>query len=364
MKYKSNKVCIFGNVFNTYKLGNQGGGENQLYLLATTLNSLGFEVKILDASIKSNFISHDGIEFCSIHRTSKILDKVTKKLFIIYKDLIKIDCDYYISSMMSYQQIIPLIVAIKKSKKFYYWVAADLELESIKSRIKHKYLIKKFSLQNLFSFFLDEVCFPFVKKYADIVFVQHANQLKNIGKNGKILKNVVLDLYKNVEKSDYFIWVGSIDYDKGFPTIEKLLSVNENLKIKIIGRIRDHRCTKIINRLRSNKNVEYLGYIKEKSDILNYIAMAKGLINTSPKEGFPITFLEAWSQNTPVISLNVDPGNIINKHRLGYYADGDKANFFNIFKVFDYSNYKNIREYCLKNHSVETFKENIIQIFN
>ena len=52
------------------------------------------------------------------------------------------------------------------------------------------------------------------------------------------------------------------------------------------------------------------------------------LINTSVGEGFSNTFIEAWNQCIPVISLNSDPDKCINHYKLGYHS----ATFENMFK--------------------------------
>jgi glycosyltransferase involved in cell wall biosynthesis len=47
------------------------------------------------------------------------------------------------------------------------------------------------------------------------------------------------------------------------------------------------------------------------------IADAPLLLCTSDQEGFPNTFVQAWSNGTPVITLQIDPDNIIKRLELG-----------------------------------------------
>jgi glycosyltransferase involved in cell wall biosynthesis len=73
---------------------------------------------------------------------------------------------------------------------------------------------------------------------------------------------------------------------------------------------------RIVSALESLPNVEYLGVVsQEKAD--QVIANAAMLLSTSDSEGFPNTFLQAWSSGTPVVSLRVDPGNVIERMGLG-----------------------------------------------
>jgi glycosyltransferase involved in cell wall biosynthesis len=73
---------------------------------------------------------------------------------------------------------------------------------------------------------------------------------------------------------------------------------------------------RIINALRSQPNIEFLGQVPPQK-ALQIIANAAILLSTSDEEGFPSTFLEAWSGGTPVISLHLDPDRIIEQEKLG-----------------------------------------------
>jgi glycosyltransferase involved in cell wall biosynthesis len=61
------------------------------------------------------------------------------------------------------------------------------------------------------------------------------------------------------------------------------------------------------------------------SDMHREYSMALALLNTSLLEGFPNAVLEAGSFGVPLLSLSVDPGEIISREGGGALADGDIA---------------------------------------
>lgn len=62
-------------------------------------------------------------------------------------------------------------------------------------------------------------------------------------------------------------------------------------------------------------NVEVLGFVPF-AQIDPYYAQASALLCTSTTEGFPNTFLQAWSHGTPVVST-VDPDRVIEREGVG-----------------------------------------------
>ena len=109
---------------------------------------------------------------------------------------------------------------------------------------------------------------------------------------------------------------------------------------------------------KKNANLHfYSGLPFEETEQL--FASHKLFINTSKNEGFPNTFVQATKWGTPILSLQVNPDNILNRHKIGLFADGDEAclndslkelyNIEELWKQFS----QNARNYAKENHDVE-----------
>jgi len=100
------------------------------------------------------------------------------------------------------------------------------------------------------------------------------------------------------------------------------------------------------------------------SETLERISQAKVLINTSDFEGFPNVFLEAWSFGVPVVSLNVDPGGVIQENHLGVVCNGDLRKMISSLEQIDSMVFDPIRlqDYVMKNHSLEAASQQLAEI--
>ncbi len=58
------------------------------------------------------------------------------------------------------------------------------------------------------------------------------------------------------------------------------------------------------------------------AELVERLASAVAVVNTSEFEGMPNTFLEAWSQGVPVLTFSIDPGSVVAENGLGIAAGG------------------------------------------
>jgi glycosyltransferase involved in cell wall biosynthesis len=136
------------------------------------------------------------------------------------------------------------------------------------------------------------------------------------------------------------------------------------IHFKIIGKAQGEDSKNEVNKLKMLKNVEYLEWLPNNL-VPREISNAKALINVSKYEGFSNVFLEAWASGIPVISLFVNPGNIIIENNLGYFADGNIEVMKNMIKNYKNDLSKNnLKDYVLKNHSFDNAAKKFVDIIN
>jgi len=124
-------------------------------------------------------------------------------------------------------------------------------------------------------------------------------------------------------KREYVAWIGIFQYQKNLPTLLKIVLENPDIKFKIAGSESpsiDQKTKLALEKLKVCINVSFVDYLK-RSEIPHFLSKAFVLLNTSHYEGFSNTFLEAFAVGTPVISLGVNPDNILTKYNLGFVTD-------------------------------------------
>jgi len=364
------KICFWGSCSGALANNPSGGGEMQIALLAKALVRAGNEVVLVDYSISENFETPEGIKvFCIKGYDNGIrFFRAFKRHFkLIYTSLRDQKADVYYCRIRDFRHIITYWAARKVKAKFILGLASDVDLLGVRARLKYLYSSGEHSLWSFFSGILTEIVYPWLLRNSDLILVQHEGQKDVLDKKHikcKILKNLIdlneIPVVINPIRKD-FIYVGALRKRKGFLEFFELIEKDRMHSFKIIGEARDKVGLFYYNKLKSFENVTLFGRLTH-TETLYQMTNSKALISTSPMEGFPNIFIEAWACGIPVISLSVDPGNIIKKEKLGVMADGDMEKILHGMAAIEVTEEMNnrLKSYVERNHVLNDIKVNEI----
>ena len=326
------KVCFWGKIANALLGKTYGGGELQIALLAKALTSQGHEVVVVDLDIEEGFVTDDGIRVYPVtgyNSGMKMFRTLTHRLPALYSTFVEMKADVYYCRIREYRHIIVYLATRKVKAKFIMSLASDLDILGIGKRWKHFYSSNVKDLWGVFNGVMGEIVYPFLLRKADLVLVQHDGQkeiLLSKGITSKVFYNLIdvnsLKWTTDDDAASSFVYVGSLDKRKGFEDFFEIVRRTPMHKYRVIGKVRDKTGNRLYRQLADFSNVKLMGKLSH-ADTINEISRSRALISTSPMEGFPNIFIEAWGCGVPVLSLYVDPGDVIKREGLGYVANGN-----------------------------------------
>ena len=119
------------------------------------------------------------------------------------------------------------------------------------------------------------------------------------------------------------VWVANLKPAKRpevFVDLAESLGTGAGVEFLMVGR---PDCRRQQRRLAARfRHVKGLTYLGERSidEINRLLAQSHIFVNTSRSEGFPNTFVQAWLREVPVVSLHVDPDDILKTQGLGFHS--------------------------------------------
>lgn len=297
-----------------------GGAELQQLLIGKELLKRGYDISYITMD-QRNRIDKNRTLF-KIFFTFKPDEGISyirffyPRLIKIWKALERADADVYYVRTASFILALVVLFCQLKNKKVVYCGANDPEFDPkrLKSRIS----------------FRDRLMFFWGLKRCNIVVVQNKIQQKLLYKNfkkiGHLVYNSFFDFKKQERQKKYNLWVATF---KDFKRPELFLEIAKSLpeeKFVMVGRKANYKAKNnqnlfdyAKNEARKIKNLKFEGTLNL-IEVEKLFAKSKLFINTSRHEGFPNTFLQAWSKGIPVVSF-VDPDNLIKEHNLGLVAN-------------------------------------------
>jgi glycosyltransferase involved in cell wall biosynthesis len=165
-------------------------------------------------------------------------------------------------------------------------------------------------------------------KSADMLIVQNQEQEtagKALNTNLQLIPSIHPEVNDVVRKTEppTVVWIANLRPGKQAHLFIKLATACRDLKVRFIM---------ILGQTRKAKDLEPLWNSADKLDNLipkgsvsrqeveEILAGAVCLVNTSVPhlEGFPNTFIQSWLRETPVVSLETDPGGILETQKIGF----------------------------------------------
>lgn len=173
---------------------------------------------------------------------------------------------------------------------------------------------------------------------ADRIFVQHEGQLSGLNARWRskacILPKVctlpqsvgdVPAAKPHAVRANYVAWVAMLRKHKRPDILVEIARRAPHICFVVCGGTTTSSTPAgfgegVVDNLRTLPNVDYRGRVSP-DEAMKVIADAAVFLSTSEEEGFPNTFTQAWSAGTPVISLRLDPGGLIDRIGMGTVAN-------------------------------------------
>jgi glycosyltransferase involved in cell wall biosynthesis len=348
--------------------GHIGGVERQTNLMARWLAARGYGVSVLtwdEGQAEEELV--DGVRvigMCSRDSGLPGLRFFHPRWTSLNRALQRADADVYYHNCAEYVTGQIALWSRRRGRKFVYSSASDLDC------IPGLPDIKKWRVRVLYRYGL---------LHADRIVVQTRRQ-QSMLREGFGLESTVLPMpcpgpssteYQAPEPPRYdsyrVLWVGRICPEKCPERLLELVQLCPGMHFDMVGPADGSKYAEdICDRAHSLPNVTLHGAMP-RARMPEFYKRAACLCCTSVREGFPNTFLEAWSHGLPIVST-FDPDLLIAERQLGIAA-GDAAGLAEGIQRLAQSSDEwlqvsaRARRYYVENHTLDTVMPRFVGIF-
>lgn len=309
------KLCFVSpkaySLFNPTVKGVFGGAEVDLYLLAAELaKDDKFDVSCITADYGQGEM--EKIEKVTIIKSLNFKQNQITGAAKIWKAMKKVNADIYIIKTASLGVPLAAVFCRLHKKVFVYRTAHQRECDGT-------YLKKHFFLGRAFASSL---------RSAGIIFAQNKDDSKKLKTTLRLDSTVIPNGHRipDITAADKktILWVGrSADFKKPCLFLDLARRFpNEQFVMICQKATGDNNYQDLLTKTKQIENLTFIEQVPF-AEIDIFFRDAKIFVNTSDSEGFPNTFIQAAKQATPILSLNVNPDNFLDKYNCGINAKGD-----------------------------------------
>lgn len=359
------KICFCG--LGAYPILSQtnisliGGAEVQQAYLAKELSNRDFDISFIAFDHGQKPIEEiERIKIFKTYSSDAPSGIQLYKLRAIWKALRHANADIYCVMASRLMLAIVTFFCFLRRKKVVYLIASEMNVAStgLKKIRWWKRILYKFAVKN-----------------ADCVIAQNEYQQgllkKNFGRDSSIIKSMHILPKEKIEKSipPIVLWVSRITDLKQPEIFLKLANAIPRAKFQIVGGPSDDKkfYRQIKGSARNVPNLEFIGFVPY-SKVNKCFERASVFVNTSTTEGFPNTFMQAWARYAPVVSLNVDPDEIICKNKLGFHSRTFEQMVEDVKSLLKDEELReemgmNGRRYVEREHDIEKIVKEYVELF-
>ena len=357
--YGTPSICFvsldnFAALVDDPKLGHIGGAEMQQALIGREFAKRGYKVSFVTLDHgQDNELEIDGMRIIKAYEPNvgiRMLRFLHPRLTSLWRAMKRADADIY------YQRTRDSITGIVAAfcrwhrRKFVYAVAHDYDCMTDPPRFRARHL---------------RISYRYGLRRANLVIAQTVTQQKllrdNFGINSMVIPNCApggADAVASA-RGRRLLWIGSLRPIKRLELLLDIAEQHQDLQFKVVGDGNSE--SEYVQRLRSRAkaipNVHLHGMVPH-AYVHQFYQRAAALICTSRAEGFPNTFLEAWSHGLPVVTT-FDPDGIISSQGLGKVCKDVPELVAGIRQLLDSPERwqkmsRRARQFYLKNFTVDT----------
>jgi glycosyltransferase involved in cell wall biosynthesis len=293
-----------------------GGEEVQHTLLARALTARGYDVSMVVMDYgQADGAAWEGIKTYKTYRAEQglpVLRFFHPRWTGVWAALARADADIYYLSCASLRVGLASLFAGKHSRKLVFRIASDMDCEPKKLLIEYNY-------------WRDRRIYEYGLRRADAILAQSVQQQDAMTRNyglsstrAAMLVDQPRDISAFEQRTIPVLWVSNIRQLKRPDLVLEFAARAPGTAVHMIGgRIADSQrlFDEISQRAAELPNVTFHGQIPY-HEVNDYFAKSLVFTNTSDIEGFPNSYLQAWSRGTPVVAF-FDPDGLIAREGLG-----------------------------------------------
>jgi glycosyltransferase involved in cell wall biosynthesis len=352
------------------KYGHIGGAEIQQALIGRELARRGYRVSFITLDHgQDNELELDGMRIIKAYKPDagiRMLRFIHPRLTSLWRAMRSANADIYYQRTSDSVTGIVAAFCRRHRRKFVFAVASDYDC-----RTEPPYYLPRHT----------RVLYNYGVRRANLVVAQTTTQQKllreNFGVDSTVITNCAPDYGRCEGGADAvasnrgkgLLWIGSFHPIKRLELLLDIAKQNQDLQFDVIGdgNSESEYVQRLKSRIKSMSNVHLHGAVPHES-VHEFYQQSAALICTSQAEGFPNTFIEAWSYGLPVVST-VDPDNLIAEKGLGQVAKDVHELAAGIRQLFNSPEKwraasQAAREYYRENHTVEKAMTRFEQVFS